>query len=67
MLPQLNVETLVIHAANDGVQPVEQGRELAAGIEGSEFVLLESSNHALLPQEPAWARFFLELERFADT
>lgn len=67
LLPRLNVDTLVIHAANDGVHPVEQGRELAAGIAGSEFVLLESSNHALLPQEPAWERFFFELERFVDT
>ena len=42
------------HAANDGVHPVSQGRDIAATIPGCEFVLLDSANHALLPQEPAW-------------
>jgi pimeloyl-ACP methyl ester carboxylesterase/DNA-binding winged helix-turn-helix (wHTH) protein len=66
-LPRIEVRTLVIHADNDGVHPVDQGRELAAGIAGSEFVLLESSNHAILPGEPAWERFFWELGRFVAT
>jgi pimeloyl-ACP methyl ester carboxylesterase/DNA-binding winged helix-turn-helix (wHTH) protein len=66
-LPGVEARTLVMHAANDGVHPVDQGRELAAGIAGSEFVLLESSNHAILPGEPAWERFFWELERFVTT
>jgi DNA-binding winged helix-turn-helix (wHTH) protein/pimeloyl-ACP methyl ester carboxylesterase len=64
VLPLLDVKTLVIHAANDGVQPVDQGRELAANIPRCEFVLLESSNHVILPAEPAWDRFFRELDRF---
>lgn len=64
MLPRLTVPALIVHAANDGVQPVDQGRELASGIAGSEFVLLESANHVILSGEPAWQRFFQELERF---
>jgi len=63
-LERIATKTLVIHAADDGVHPVDQGRELAAGIRDSEFVLLDSANHAVVPQEPAWERFFWELQRF---
>lgn len=64
LLPKVNVKTLVIHADNDGVHPISQGRELAAGIPNSEFVLLDSSNHTVLPEESAWRKFFQELKRF---
>lgn len=63
-LPRLAVPTLIVHAVNDGVHPVDQGRELAAGIAGSEFVLLESANHVILPGGQAWDRFFAELDHF---
>jgi len=63
-LDRVTAKTLVMHAANDGVHPVSQGRDLASGIADSEFVLLDSDNHAILPQEPAWERFFGELRRF---
>lgn len=65
LLAQVSTPTLVTHARDDGVHPLDQGRALAAGIKHSEFVLLESDNHAILPQEPAWGRFFEELKRFA--
>lgn len=45
--------TLVLHARNDAVVPVEEGRCLAAGISGAEFVELDSANHVLLHDEPA--------------
>src|SRR5690606_15868592 len=32
LLPRVTVPTLVLHASGDAVQPVDQGRELAAGI-----------------------------------
>ena len=66
-LTDIRVKTMVMHSAHDGVHSIDQGRELAAGIAGSEFVLLESMNHAILPQEPAWNRFFWELERFTSS
>ena len=65
-LDRVAVKTLVVPAANDGVHPVAQGREIAAGIPAAEFVLLDSEKHAVLPQEPAWERFFGELQRFAS-
>jgi pimeloyl-ACP methyl ester carboxylesterase/DNA-binding winged helix-turn-helix (wHTH) protein len=67
LLAKVAVKTLVIHAANDGVHPIDQGRGLAANIPDCEFVLLESANHAILPEEPAWGRFFWELEHFVTS
>ncbi len=64
LLPKVAVKTLVMHAINDGVQPLDQGRELAANIPNSEFVLLNSNNHVILPEEPAWDQLFGELEHF---
>jgi pimeloyl-ACP methyl ester carboxylesterase/DNA-binding CsgD family transcriptional regulator len=49
--------TLVLHARADEVQPIEEGRLLAAGIPGADFVELDSRNHILLEHEPAWRRF----------
>lgn len=56
--------TLVLHARNDGVHPIEQGRALAAGIADAEFVTLDSDNHVILQHEPAWTVLFEELRRF---
>lgn len=64
ILPRVRVPTLVLHARQDGVVPVEQGRFLAANIAGARFVSLESENHVPLPGEPAWDMLLAEIERF---
>lgn len=64
LLDKVDVPTLVIHAQNDGVHPLEQGRELAAGIPGAKFILLDSSNHAILEHEPAWSALHQEIRDF---
>ncbi|MET0808377.1 MAG: alpha/beta fold hydrolase [Pseudoxanthomonas sp.] len=64
LLGQVSVPTLVLHARQDGVVPIEEGRLLAAGIPGSRFVQLESRNHVLLENEPAWQRFASEVLAF---
>ena len=56
--------TLVLHSRDDRRTPVEAARELAAAIPGSRFVTLESSNHVLLADEPAWPRFLAEFDSF---
>ncbi len=56
--------TLVVHADRDAVVPLEEGRLLASAIPGARFVQIESENHMLLPQEPAWARFLSEVNDF---
>jgi pimeloyl-ACP methyl ester carboxylesterase len=55
LLGSVRAPTLVVHARNDGVQPLDEARRLAAGIPGAELLVLESRNHAPLPQDPAWA------------
>jgi DNA-binding NarL/FixJ family response regulator len=64
LLQGITVPTLVLHARQDGVVPLEEGRLLAAGIAGSRFVELESRNHVLLEHEPAWERFCTEVLQF---
>lgn len=57
LLPLIKTRTLILHAREDEVVPLSEGRLLAAGIPGAEFVELESRNHVLLEHEPAWSRF----------
>jgi pimeloyl-ACP methyl ester carboxylesterase/DNA-binding CsgD family transcriptional regulator len=57
LLPQVRTPTLVLHASKDEVTPLSEGRLLASGIAGAEFVELDSRNHVLLEGEPAWVRF----------
>jgi pimeloyl-ACP methyl ester carboxylesterase len=70
-LGEVRAPTLVLHARNDEVIPVAEGRLLAGGIPGAEFVELDSRNHILLEHEPAWQRFreavlsFMRSERAA--
>ena len=52
LAPQVRARTLVMHARDDRVVPVEEGRLLAALIPDSRLVLLESANHILLEHEP---------------
>jgi len=57
LLSQVRTPTLVLHARQDAVSPVDEGRFLATEIAGAQFVELDSRNHVLLEHEPAWARF----------
>ena len=56
-LQEVRTPTLVLHARGDAVVPIAEGRILASGIAGAEFVELDSRNHVLLEHEPAWERF----------
>jgi pimeloyl-ACP methyl ester carboxylesterase/DNA-binding CsgD family transcriptional regulator len=57
LLSQVRTPTLVLHARHDEMVPFDAGRVLAAEIPNAEFVQLDSRNHILLSDEPAWARF----------
>jgi pimeloyl-ACP methyl ester carboxylesterase/DNA-binding CsgD family transcriptional regulator len=61
---RIECPTLVIHASKDKAVHVEEGRRLASLIPAARFVELESENHMLLPDEPAWARFLQEVNAF---
>jgi pimeloyl-ACP methyl ester carboxylesterase/DNA-binding CsgD family transcriptional regulator len=64
LLPKITVPTLVVHARDDDAVPVAQARLLASGIADARFVELESRNHILLSDEPAWERFKHEVLEF---
>jgi pimeloyl-ACP methyl ester carboxylesterase/DNA-binding CsgD family transcriptional regulator len=57
LLGKVRAPTLVIHGRGDVVCPITEGRFIASGIPGAQFVELDSANHILLEGEPAWARF----------
>jgi DNA-binding SARP family transcriptional activator/pimeloyl-ACP methyl ester carboxylesterase len=63
-LGEVRAPTLVIHARGDARVPYANGRELAMGIRGAKFVTLESQNHLILEQEPAWPRMLAEIRQF---
>lgn len=62
--PQVRAPTLVLHAREDRRPPFAQGLLLASLIPDARFVALDSSNHILLGDEPAWPAFLAEVERF---
>ncbi|WP_418315161.1 alpha/beta fold hydrolase [Piscinibacter sakaiensis] len=64
---QVRVPTLVIHARGDAAVPFEEGRLLAGLIPGARFLPLDSDNHVLLEDEPAWTTFLTELFAFIGT
>ncbi len=64
LLPQVSVPTLVMHTRGDRVAPIESGREFAASIRGARYVELDSENHILLEDEPAFREFIAEVRRF---
>ena len=67
LLGQVSTPTLVLHARDDAVVPFEQGREFASGIPNARFVPLDSGNHILLHNEPAFTRFLREVHDFVQT
>ena len=67
LLPQVTTKTLVLHARDDRVVPVDEGRLLGSLIPDAALVLLKSANHILLADEPAWERFKSEVNGFLGT
>lgn len=65
-LPRVGVPTLVAHARGDAVVPFAEGRLMASGIPGATFLPLESSDHVLLGEEPAFGEFMRAALRTVD-
>jgi len=63
-LAKIEAPTLVAHADKDGNAPVAVGRQVADAIPGARFVELDSANHVLLGDEPAWPVFRREMRAF---
>lgn len=64
LLRRVRHPTLVLHARGDQAIPFNEGQALARGIEDARFVSLESDNHILLENEPAFRTFLDELREF---
>lgn len=64
LLPLVDVPTLVVHSRSERMNDFAHGRQLAAGIRGARLVALESRNHILLEDEPAWPVFLREVTAF---
>ena len=66
LLPMVRHPTLVLHARGDQAIPFAAGETLARGISGACFVPLDSQNHILLEDEPAFRLFIDETRKFLD-
>ena len=64
LLAHVRAPTIVFHSARDRLVPFEQGRLIAASIPKARLIPLDSENHILLPEEPAWKEFVSEMEAF---
>jgi DNA-binding winged helix-turn-helix (wHTH) protein/pimeloyl-ACP methyl ester carboxylesterase len=64
LLLKVRSPTLVMHSRHDSVVPFDHGRLIASSIAGARFVGLDSNNHVILPQEPAWQQFIGEIDQF---
>ena len=63
-LPSLRLPTLILHSIGDRMNSFEYGRHLASSIEDARLVALDSENHIVLEDEPAWQVFVDEVRRF---
>jgi pimeloyl-ACP methyl ester carboxylesterase/DNA-binding winged helix-turn-helix (wHTH) protein len=61
---QVRCPTLILHSREDHRVPMQAGQELAGLIPDSHLVALDSKNHLLTANEPAWQVFREELAAF---
>jgi pimeloyl-ACP methyl ester carboxylesterase/DNA-binding CsgD family transcriptional regulator len=64
LLGELDLPTLVLHSLGDQMNSFEEARYLASYIPGARLVALESKNHIVLEDEPAWPVFLREVTDF---
>jgi DNA-binding winged helix-turn-helix (wHTH) protein/pimeloyl-ACP methyl ester carboxylesterase len=67
LAPRVRCPTLILHSRGDLRVPRAQAQTLAALIPDSELRFLESRNHILTADEPAWPVFLAELDHFLRT
>ena len=61
---QLDVPTLILHGRDEVRIPFSEARELASLIRGSRLVPLDTRNHLMRPDEPAWGVLMREIDVF---
>ncbi len=65
-LGAVSVPTLVLHAVEDSMTEFALAHDLASRIPDARLVPLDSRNHILLADEPAWTLFLDELREFME-
>jgi pimeloyl-ACP methyl ester carboxylesterase/DNA-binding CsgD family transcriptional regulator len=65
-LAELDFPTLVMQSRNDQMNPFHHSVDLAKGIRGARLVGLDSNNHIILADEPAWPVFLHEVTAFLE-
>ncbi|MGI9568880.1 MAG: alpha/beta fold hydrolase, partial [Desulfobulbia bacterium] len=65
-LPQVRAPCLVLHCTGDRLHPIEQGRNLAAGIPNARFVAFDGHNHHTTENDPSWPLVEREIQAFLD-
>lgn len=65
-LQRVTAPALVLHSIGDRMNDFEEGRIIASGIPDARLVPLESDNHILLADEPAWPIFLREVRAFLE-
>jgi pimeloyl-ACP methyl ester carboxylesterase/DNA-binding CsgD family transcriptional regulator len=60
----IRAPTIVLHGRGDLRAPFEEGRLVAGLIRGARFVTLETRNHLMMQDEPAWRAFLGVLADF---
>lgn len=63
---KVRAPTLVLHAQHDALIPFDEARFTASRIPGARLVPLQSNNHIILEEEPAWAQFLDEVSGFVQ-
>lgn len=66
-LAKVQTPTLIVHSEHEQVAPLSEARFMAARIPNAKFVALDSANHLVLRQEPAWQRAVSEIEAFLSS
>ena len=64
--PKVKCPTLILHPTHDASVPFKEGKRLADLIPGSRFVHLDTNNHILQDNEPAWMVFWNEVYQFLE-
>jgi DNA-binding CsgD family transcriptional regulator len=65
-LPRITAPTLVLQAVGDRATTFDNAVSVSSLIPGARLVPLESRNHILLADEPAWPVFMAELSAFLE-
>ena len=64
LLGSVRAPCLVLHCQDDRMQPIEQGRLLAAGLPNARFIAYDSVGHLVTQDDPVWPQMERDIETF---